>query len=154
MCWDVAAELWMNIPEFGDATLWPKTGPNQYAMECWTVSRDQNAGNSFTLINRKEDIKRGDVIVIGPSVISSTGHIAFADIDYVSGNTLPLLGQNQVDPSLVYGHIPTVTNIDISAFLGAFRYNDWVAPEPPTPSSRRANKFPWVLYARKLRSLR
>ena len=152
-CWDMAAELWMNLPAFSGGTLWPKTGPNGYAEECWTVSRVENAGTDFTLITSITSLKRGDVIVIGPSAISSTGHIAFCDENY-RGSDMYLLGQNQVDPNLVTGHIPTVTEVDISAFLGAFRYNGWTTP--PTPSTgvqrkTRNNKFPWVLYGRKLR---
>ena len=143
----------MNLPEFSGGTLYPKTGPGQEAEECWTVSRTENAGNSFTLIYNLSDVKRGDVIVIGDSAISSTGHIAFADENYNGTNYMNLLGQNQVNPNLTTGHIPTVTNLDVSAFLGAFRLNAWTPPVPPTPVGRRATKFPWVLYARKLRGL-
>lgn len=141
-CWDLAAELWMNIPEFSGGTLWPKTGPNLAAMECWTVSRTENAGNSFDLIYNLSDVKRGDVIVLGPSAISSVGHIAFADEDYNGSTMLNLLGQNQVNPDLYYGHIPTVTNINVSAFLGAFRYKEWVKPTPIVRVKRK-DSFPW-----------
>lgn len=150
-CWDMCAELWMNLPEFSGGTLWPKTGPELEAQECWTVSRTENAGSSFTLIYLLSQVKRGDVIVIGPSAISSAGHIAFADEDYNGTNYMNLLGQNQVDPNPTTGHIPTVTNLNVSNFLGAFRLNSWTPPVPPTPTGRTASKFPWVLYARKLR---
>lgn len=143
-CWDLAAELWMNIPEFGGGTLWPKTGPNLAAEECWTVSRAANAGNSFDLIYNLSDVKRGDVIVIGASPISSVGHIAFADQDYAGYSYMDLLGQNQVNPSVYYGHIPTVTWINVGAyFLGAFRYREWTQPEPPTPTEEKKEGFPW-----------
>lgn len=142
-CWDLAAELWMNLPEFSGGTLWPKTGPNLAAMECWTVSREENAGNSFDLIYNKADIKRGDVIVLGPSAISNVGHIAFADEDYSGSDTMNLLGQNQVNPSPTVGHIPTVTSLSISAFLGAFRYHGWEEPTEGTVEERR--HFPWPI---------
>lgn len=152
-CWDLAAELWMNIAEFQDSQLWPKTGPELSAKECWTISRTVNAGNSFTLVYSLSDVKRGDVIVLDASSISENGHIAYADENYNGSTTMLLLGQNQVDPSLTLGHIPTVTNLSVSAFLGAFRYNEWtpIPPTPPTPTNARNGKFPWVLYARKLR---
>ena len=150
-CWDLCAELWMNIPAFQNGQLWPKTGPNSAAMECWTVSRYQNAGTEFDLINGITELKRGDVIVIGPSAISSVGHIAFCDEDYNGTTTMNLLGQNQVNPSVYYGHIPTVTTLNISAFLGAFRYKAWETT-PPTPSSDARSHFKWVLYANKLRN--
>lgn len=152
-CWDLAAELWMNLPEFANSGLWPQTGPNLAAMECWTVSRTANAGTSFDLIYSLSNVKRGDVIVIGPSVISSVGHIAFADEDYNYTNTMKLLGQNQVNPDPYYGHIPTVTNINVSQFLGAFRYHGWIQPGPQ-PTMGHRGKFPWFLVARKLREQR
>lgn len=152
-CWDLAAELWMNIPEFSGGILYPQTGPNLYASECWTISRDVNAGMSFDLIWHLEDVKRGDCIVIDSSPISTTGHIAFADQDYNNSNMMDLLGQNQVNPDPVYGHIPTVTNVDVgSYFLGAFRYKAWETT-PPTPTSSRRKKFPWYLVSRRLREM-
>lgn len=141
-CWDLAAELWMNLPEFAGHGLYPQTGPNYAAAECWTVSRTQNAGNSFDLIYNLTDVKRGDVIVLGPSPISDVGHIAFADEDYNGTNYMDLLGQNQVNPSLYYGHIPTVTNLGVTAFLGAFRYKGWEQPEPETTTEIKKH-FPW-----------
>lgn len=152
-CWDLAAELWMNIPAFQDGQLWPKTGPNLAAMECWTVSKFQNAGTEFDLIYGIIELKRGDVIVLGPSPISNVGHIAFCDEDYNGTARMNLLGQNQVNPSINYGHIPTVTNLDISQFLGAFRYKAWETTPPVVTTYKPKKKhFPWVLYANKLRS--
>ena len=151
-CWDLAAELWMHIAEFEDGNLWPKTGSHLYASEIWTESRTQNAGSSFTLIYNLSDVKRGDAIVIGSSPISATGHIAFADENYNDTTQMNLLGQNQVDPNLTTGHIPTVTNIDVSNFLGAFRFNGWT---PITFSTKvEPKKFNWAVYARKLRNQR
>ena len=143
-CWDLAAELWMNIPEFQNSGLWPHTGPNLAAEECWTYSKTANAGNSFDLIYDINNVRRGDVIVIGASPISSVGHIAFADQDYSGYSYMNLLGQNQVNPSASYGHIPTVTWLQVSTyFLGAFRYRAWVQPTPPTPTQEKEKKFPW-----------
>ena len=141
-CWDLAAELWMNIPEFSGGILYPQTGPNMYASECWTISRDVNSGMSFEQIWHIEDIKRGDCIVIASSPISDTGHIAFADEDYGGSNMMNLLGQNQVNPSPTLGHIPTVTNLDVgSYFLGAFRYKAWTRPTPTPAKQKKGYKF-------------
>lgn len=148
-CWDLCAELWQNI---GFPAGYPQTGINQYASECWTVSREVNKGSQFTLIYNITELKRGDVIVIDSSAISATGHIAFCDENYNGTTSMNLLGQNQVNPNLEYGHIPTVTNLDISTFLGAFRCIRWQPSPPPTPSSvPKRSHFPWVLYARKQR---
>lgn len=154
-CWDLAAELWMNIPEFAGQGLYPQTGPNYAAEECWTVSRANNAGSSFDLIYNYSEVKRGDCIVIGSSPISTTGHIAFADQDYGGSNTMVLLGQNQVDPNFQYGHIPTLTGVIVGQyFLGAFRYKEWGGGPGPSPHPiTRRDHFPWVLIQRRLREM-
>lgn len=149
-CWDLAAELWQNI---GFGAGYPQTGPNLYAMECWTVSRSQNAGDKFDLIYNLSDVKRGDCIVLGASALSITGHIAFADEDYNGSNIMNLLGQNQVDPDFTIGHITTVTPVNVSAFLGAFRYKEWGGSPTPTPRSKRKH-FPWFIYNNKNNILR
>lgn len=151
-CWDLAAELWQNI---GFGAGYPVTGTNHYAMECWTESRYINQGTEFDLIYDISELKRGDVIVLAASAISSTGHIAFCDEDY-DGSRMNLLGQNQVNPNFTTGHIPTVTDVDISAFLGGFRYKAWnsTPPTPPTPTNSAKSHFKWQLYARKLNEKR
>lgn len=145
-CWDLAAELWMNLPEFAGQGLYPQTGPNLYASECWTYSRTVNAGNSFDLIYNLSDVKRGDVVVLD---LFTTGHIAFADADYTGAGYLYLLGQNQVNPDPYAGHIPTITYFNMSTFLGAFRYKEWIGPTPPVSVSE--HHFPWFLTANKRR---
>lgn len=153
-CWDLAAELWMNMPEFAGQGLYPQTGPNYAASECWTVSRDANAGDSFDLITNYSDLRRGDCIVIGPSAVSSTGHIAFIDEAPGSSGSAILLGQNQVDPNFETGHIPTLTGLPIrDYFLGAFRNKSWSGVPPTPPIELPKTKFPWVLYARRFRNM-
>lgn len=150
-CWDLAAELWMNMPEFAGQGLYPQTGPNLSAEECWTVSRNVNAGSSFDLVTDYTQVKRGDCIVIGSSPISTTGHIAFADEDYGGSGSMILLGQNQVNPDFTYGHIPTLTGVIVGQyFLGAFRNKSW-STIPPTPPIEIQTHFKWVLQARRLR---
>lgn len=142
----------MNLSEFSDGQLWPKTGTNLYAEECWTQSRVVNAGDSFDLIYDLSNVKRGDVIVLSSSPISETGHIAFADTDYNGSASMNLLGQNQVDPNPYTGHIPTVTSISVSPyFLGAFRLKSWT-PTPPTPSvtTGRNSRLPLIMITRRL----
>ena len=139
-CWDLAAELWMNLPEFAGHGLYPQTGPNLYVSECWTYSRTANAGSSFDLIYNLADVKRGDIVVLN---LFTTGHIAFADADYNGSGYLDLLGQNQVNPDFTYGHIPTITYFNMSTFLGAFRYKEWENPEPPILPTQAKKHFPW-----------
>ena len=144
-CWDFCSEFWYNI---GFGTGYPHTGPNHSAYECWTESKTANAGNKFTLIYDKTQIKQGDVIVYNYFTGNPYGHIGFADEDYNGTDNMQLLSQNN-DATKV-----TVHNYSLSHFLGAFRYNAWHEPTP-TPGGRAGrSNFKWVLYARKLRSKR
>ena len=108
-CWDGAALLWHQV----GLTL--QTG-NREARGCWNLKRNENASDKFELIYNKEDIRRGDIVVLD---IGDYGHIAFADADY-SGNTLSLYGQNQnyIEKFDSY-------NFSLNTFLGAFRYKGW-----------------------------
>lgn len=164
-CWDLTAEFWYNI---GFPTGYPQTGPNLAAYECWTVSRDANKAYNgttyFDLIYNLTDVKQGDVVVLNASGFSSVGHIAFADEDYdpSKGGYLALLGQNQgsggTPPAIDNPAGGTTANVkDIyvaSDFLGAFRYKDWGGGPTPPPYEPTKKRFPWVLYARKLRDNR
>lgn len=151
-CWDYASLFWRNV---GFPAGYPLTGVNGYAYECWTVSRSANAGSQFDLINSKQSIKTGDIIVLNASSLNVAGHIAFADEDYNGTDYIYAIGQNQggtPDPS---GGTPVTRNIiGLDQFLGAFRYKAWHTT-PPTPTSHgvlKKSKFPWVLYANKLRN--
>ena len=148
--WDLAAELWMHIPEFSSG-LWPKKGTYNTEYGIWLTEKETNAGSSFTLITSKTNIKRGDIIVLGPSgQWMGNGHIAFADEDYNGTDFLYLLGQNQVDTNPNTGHIPTLDNLSIEWFYGAFRYNGWGGgPTPPVTSSRKS-RLPLILTTRRL----
>ena len=145
-CWDYASLFWRNL---GFSAGYPQTG-NGYAYGCWTLRREVNKGTQFDLIYNINDVKRGDVVVLdhGRFVGDDAGHIAFADEDFQGGLYLKLVGQNQENPSATYGYKVTVDNMNITKFLGAFRYKGWIQP---TPTVSGIKKFPWVLYANKLR---
>lgn len=145
-CWDYASLFWRNV---GFGIGYPLTGPLQYAYEVWTVSRTQNAGVHFDLIYNKEDIKQGDIIVMNGTTSNPPGHITFADEDY-NGNTIWCVGQNQGgEPVPGGGTAVTRNQLPLTDFLGAFRYRGWNTP--PAPIIIRRSRFPWVLYAKKLR---
>lgn len=149
-CWDYASLFWRNL---GFPAGYPQTG-NGYAYGCWTLRREVNKGTQFDLIYNINDVKRGDIVVLdyGRFVGDTAGHIAFADEDFQGGLYLKMVGQNQENASAIYGYKVTVDNMNISKFLGAFRYKAWNQPVPPTPSYTRRTKFPWVLYANKIRN--
>lgn len=127
--------------------------PDGYAYEGWSVltNRKYNTADYFTLIYNKADVRRGDLVVLENTSSNPYGHIAFADEDWdANTNYAMLLGQNQINPSPTYGHVVTLTGVNVSTFMGAFRFNAW---QNPAPYSATINKsFPWVLYARKLRN--
>ncbi len=149
-CWDSCALLWY---QYG---LSLQTG-NGYAYGCWSLRRDQNARPPFELVWGKENIKRGDVIVFDRHGSWYTGHIGYADEDYNGSNYIACLGQNQ-GQGISWGTPSNVVNQNLTWFLGGFRNTRWTAtpPTPPTPigggSKPRAKRFPWVLYANKLRN--
>lgn len=149
-CVDMAKLLAGNA---GRTSPYWKSGPDGYAYEGWTnlESREYNASNYFTLIYNKEDVRAGDLVVLSNTSSNPYGHIAFADSDWDSStSSAVLLGQNQENPSAEYGHFTTLTSVNVTTFLGAFRFNAW-STTPPTPVTYTKKSFPWVLFARKIR---
>lgn len=151
-CWDYASLFWRNV---GFSAGYPLTGPNHSAYECWTNSRNQNAGNKFELIELLSLVKKGDVVVLDRGRFSgdTTGHIAFADEDYSGGSTLRLMGQNQEHASATLGYKVTIDSMSVTKFLGAFRYKDWDNPPPPPPpvQVKKRTHYPWAIYGNQLR---
>jgi hypothetical protein len=128
--------------------------PDGYAYEGWTnvSNRTHNAGDLFTLVYNKADVRRGDLVVLNNTSSNPYGHIAFADSDWdASTNLAYLVGQNQENPSASVGHLTTVTAVVVTTFLGAFRFNAWQQTPAPQKKKKREG-FKWVLYANKLRS--
>lgn len=139
-CWDFVQELYY---QYG-LTLYTKPGGGG-AADCWLISRNQNAQGPFILVTGKENIKKGDVIVLNRNNISTTGHIGIADEDY-HGNTIKLLNQNPY----LYGQWGNVhvDNWELWNFLGIFRNTKWQStpPTPPTPAQyKKKDKFPWPI---------
>lgn len=146
-CYDACALLWY---QYG---LRLETG-NGYAYGCWELRRDQNGRPPFELVWGKENIKRGDVIVFNHHGSFVTGHIGYADEDYNGTDTIKCLGQNQ-GQGISWGTPSNIVNQNLYWFLGAFRNTNWTEepPTPPTPTEIvERKKFPWVLYANKLRN--
>ena len=148
-CWDVPALLWF---QYG---LRLETG-NGYAYGCYALKRDVNARFPFIKVERKDDIKRGDVLCFWPSGLNYTGHICFADENYNNSDTLKCLGQNQ-GQGTGWGTPSNIVNMNLTRFCGGFRNTLWksVDPTPPTPTGFEHKKeFPWVLYSQKFRTKR
>lgn len=153
-CWDYASLFWRNV---GFGVGYPQTGPNLYASECWTVSREVNKGNQFDLVYNLSSVKTGDILVFEGTAANPPGHITFADEDYDGTGNIWCVGQNQGGtPSPSGGTAVTRNRLSTIGFLGAFRYKGWEEepPTPPGPSGRTRGKFKWVLYSRKLNQMR
>lgn len=145
-CWDLVSEFYYNI---GFPMYYPTLAGTGSAYGAWN-DREQNAGDAFQIIYNKESIKKGDIIIYNHFPANPYGHMGFADEDYNGSNNLNILSQNNggnPDPS--GGTDTNVANYDLQYFLGAFRYKAW-HPSPP-PSTREKHKFPFVLYASRLR---
>lgn len=117
---------------------------------CWLYApaRALNGSGHFSEVTRVEDIKQGDIIVLAPypSWYGSTGHIGFADEDYNGTDYINILGQNQGAGDPDFGLPFNIVRSYLgAAFLGAFRYDAWQQPVPPTPSGTvvKRKHFPW-----------
>lgn len=156
-CWDYASLFWRNV---GFPAGYPLTGGLHYAYQCWTVSRLQNSGYNgnqyFQLIEGIAMVKKGDVVVLNGNSSNPPGHIAFADEDYDGSGYLWCIGQNQGGTPLPGGGTAVTRNhLGMSLFLGAFRYIPWqTIPVGAPPVELKKRKFPWAVYARKLRNSR
>lgn len=151
-CVDLAKLLNYNL---GFSSPYYSTGGTGAAYGGWTVTsaRTFNAGSAYTLIYDKTQIKKGDMVVIDKFTGNDYGHVGFADEDY-SGNNLRMCSQNNGGtPAPGGGTTVNVANYALTHFLGAFRLTAWQPTPPPTPTATQ-KRFPWVLYARKLRTKR
>lgn len=160
-CYDLATEFWWNV---GFPTHYPIIASSS-AYTMWNY-RDANASYNgttyFDLIYNLSDVKRGDIIVFNYFPANQYGHVGFADVDYNSWTPdpsqpyeFPILSENNGGtPDPQGGAYTNVHGYDIRLFLGAFRYKAWgTGPTPPTPTEEIVkSKFPWVLYANKIRN--
>lgn len=136
-CWDYCALLYH---QYG-LQLITKAGGGG-AQDCWIVSRQVNSQLPFESIDGVQNIKRGDIIVMGGV---GFGHIAFADEDYNGSVYLRMLGQNQQGNGT--GWTVTSEVRSIANFLGIFRNTEWTGTPPPPPTTKKKKKreFPWVV---------
>lgn len=117
----------------------------QGVKEGW-LNTDARAANTITHLSQVtslSDVKRGDVIILS---IGLTGRAGFANADYNGTTFLDVYAQNYSIPRV------ELNSMDVSTFIGGWRYDAWNSPVPPTPVLSSQKRFPWVLYARKLRN--
>ena len=147
-CWD-GGDLLYEQDDVGQYLYTGITfGGSGYAKECWTYTqaRNLNASGHFSLVANKEDILQGDIIIFNTysGWYGTAGHLGFADSDYNGTDYIDILSQN-----FGTGSNPTTGKPFYimqaylgDAFLGAFRYDPWHEPEPPTEEKKKKH-FPY-----------
>ena len=157
-CWDFASLFWRNL---GFPAGYPHiTSSSAYTM--WGL-RDQNVSYGgvtyFDLVYNINEVKRGDIMVFNYNSYNPYGHVGFADQDFATWTPdpnqpyeFPILSENNGGtPDPQGGAVTNVHGYDYRLFLGAFRYRDWNVTPTPTEEITKS-KFPWVLYADKIRN--
>lgn len=150
-CWDLAAEFWWNV---GFPQGYPTLAGTGSAYGAWD-DRVQNAGDKFDLIYAASEVKRGDIIIFNYFSGNPYGHVGFADEDYDGSGRIQILSENNGGtPDPEGGAYTNVASYNMVHFRGAFRYKAWeTTPPTPTPTApTKRGKFPWAIYARKLRN--
>ena len=137
-CWDFCALLYW---QYGLTLV---TG-NGTAEGCWSIARNANSRPPFEAVMGKMNIKRGDILVFGPTPLNYAGHICFADENYNGTSRLNCLGQNQGTNGS--GGSANVMNLSLSQFLGIFRNTEWDESSPTPPSSGyNKHRYNFVLF--------
>lgn len=157
-CWDFASLFWRNL---GFPAGYPHiTSSSAYTM--WEL-RDQNVAYGgvtyFDLVYNISEVKRGDIMVFNYTSYNPYGHVGFADEDFATWTPdpsqpyeFPILSENNGGtPDPQGGAITNIHGYDYRLFIGAFRYRDWNVEPTPTEEIIKS-RFPWVLYANKIRN--
>lgn len=126
-CWDEMAAFWLNYVSRTLSTCGTGAAKGTIADGCW----QKNAGDDFTMIWDKTQIQPGDIAVYSTG---TWGHIGMA-MGYYNNGYFTLLGQNQGGaPCPGGGAAGNIINLSTRDFMGAFRPNIYIAPEPePVP---------------------
>jgi len=147
-CWDYINLIWNHL----GSKYWtyPPSDPSatNHGVKWGVLDSDARAANiisGLTYITDVSRLKRGDIVV---TTNGEYGHAGFINTDYIPNqSSYPIYSQNYNARSV------TLDTYSIASFGGAFRYDAWSPPVPPTPVTTSRSHFPFVLYARKLRGM-
>lgn len=145
-CWDYINLLWEHLNS--RYYTYPPSDPSatNHGVK-WGVlnndARNANIIDGLVYISDKTELQRGDMVV---TTGGDFGHAGFINENWSGDKTYAIYSQNYNGRRSV-----GIDFYNLNEFGGAFRYMAW-HPSPPIPSGTR-NKFPWVIYARKLREL-
>lgn len=130
-CWDLMAAFWHAYTGRTLTTCGTGAAKGAIADGCW----QKNAGTEFTMIWNPTDIQDGDIAFYSTG---TWGHTGMAMGMYNNGY-FTLLGQNQGGAACTGGGAAAnIINLSTRDFIGAFRPNIFIKPEPepepePTP---------------------
>ena len=126
-CWDSMAAYFLNYTGHTLYTCGSGAAKGTIANGCW----QKNATDKFTMVWDKTKIQAGDIVVFSTG---QWGHIGMAMGSYNNGY-ITLLGQNQGGRACPGGGAAqNIINISTRDFMGAFRPNIYIKPEPkPDP---------------------
>ena len=148
-CWDYINLIWNHLG--GRYYTYPPSDPSStnHGVKWGVLNAEALAANQIqglTYISDKTELKRGDIVV---STDGTYGHAGYINEDYSGEHNYGFYTQNYAGRRSV-----DLDTYNLHDFGGAFRYNAWNQPVPPTPTSTSKSNFPWVLYARKLNQKR
>lgn len=145
-CWDYINLIWDHL----GSKYWtyPPADPSatNHGVKWGVLDPDALVANQITgltYITNKTQLKRGDIVI---TTNGTYGHGGFMNEDYDPNKTsYYIYSQNFNNRRSV-----ALDHYSINDFGGAFRYNDWNTT-PPSPPIFKKGKFPWVIYANKIR---
>lgn len=125
-CYDTSAAVSEN--QTGRRLTTCGTGAASGMMNCW----EQNAGDDYEVIWDATKVQPGDIIVLKGG---EWGHTGIA-VGYYNNGYLALLSTNQGGKACPGGgSSANVVNINMKNFLGAYRWKEYIKPEPTEPEA-------------------
>ena len=143
-CWDYINLIWSHLgSKYWTYPPSDPTATNHGVKWGWlnTDARSANTISGIIQVPSLSSIQRGDIVVLSTG---GYGHAGFANtVNPDSNNRIQVYSQNWS------GRYVTLDDISMNTFVGAFRFTEWSVTPPPLNISK--SKYPFVLYARKLR---
>lgn len=148
-CFDYINLIWNHLGS--RYYTYPPSDPSatNHGVKWGVLNAEALAANQITgllYISDKTQLKRGDIVVSTDGIY---GHAGFINEDYDGDRTYGLYTQNYAGRRSV-----ALDFYNLHDFGGAFRYLAWNTPPTPTATRKSSQRFPWAIYAHKLRSKR
>lgn len=123
-CWDTSAAVSENMT--GRRLTTCGTGAASGMMNCW----QQNAGDDYEVIWDATQVQPGDIAVFGGGRYGHTGII----LGHYNDGYAALLSTNQGGKACPGGgSSANVINMSMKNFIGAYRWKEYIKPEPVEP---------------------